>query len=470
MSTLLTNIGELVTNAPEVSGQPAAGAGLPGGAGSTGGQPPGAGAFAATADAALVIEGDRVAWTGPAAGRRRRTRWWTRAGAPSSRASSTRTRTWCFRAIAARSSPRGWPDCLTRRGDPHHGRGYPLRPRRLSASQLERLAAELLPAGDHDFEFKSGYGLTSRRAAHLRIAGEFTPETTYLGAHVVPPDTDARTYLALVRRRDARRLRAACALDRRVLRAGCLRRRRGPPCCTQARARARLRVHANQLGPDRACDRRRSGAASADHCTHLTDADVDALAVGSTVATLLPGVEFSTRPPTRTPGGCSLRAHGRAGHRLQSRLGLLAHAAGIALAVREMGMTPAEALWAATAGGARRCAVTDVGASLRAAGRSGRARRAELRAPGLSTRRTADRRGLAGLLSPRRAAAARSLSSCTDPGLGIDLMDRHIGQRDFLIDPRLTPGAPAGRRGQIGAIMAPARQPGRSAGGRAGTR
>ena len=59
-----------------------------------------------------------------------------------------------------------------------------------------------------------------------------------------------------------------------------------------------LRVHANQLsagpGVQLAVE---LGAASADHCTHLTDADVDALAGGTTVATLLPGVEFSTRSP-----------------------------------------------------------------------------------------------------------------------------------------------------------------------------
>ena len=62
----------------------------------------------------------------------------------------------------------------------------------------------------------------------------------------------------------------------------------------------------------------RAGAASADHCTHLTDADVDALACGRTVATLLPGVEFSTRQPY--PDARRLLGagrHGRAGQRLQ---------------------------------------------------------------------------------------------------------------------------------------------------------
>ena len=80
-----------------------------------------------------------------------------------------------------------------------------------------------------------------------------------------------------------------------------------------------LRVHANQLsagpGVRLAVE---LGAASADHCTHLTDADVDALAGGTTVATLLPGVEFSTRSPY--PDARRLLDAGRdrrAGHRLQ---------------------------------------------------------------------------------------------------------------------------------------------------------
>jgi imidazolonepropionase len=105
------------------------------------------------------------------------------------------------------------------------------------------------------------------------------------------------------------------------------------------------------------------GAASVDHCTYLTGDDVDALAGGDTVATLLPGVEFSTRSPYPdarrlldagvtvalatdcNPGTCS-----------SSSMPFM-----IALAVREIGMTPAEALWAATAGGARALRRTDIG-------------------------------------------------------------------------------------------------------------
>jgi imidazolonepropionase len=125
-----------------------------------------------------------------------------------------------------------------------------------------------------------------------------------------------------------------------------------------------LRVHANQLsagpGVQLAVE---LGAASADHCTHLTGADVAALAGGSTVATLLPGVEFSTRSPY--PDARRLLAAGATvalatdcnpGSCFTSSMAFC-----LALAVREMGMSPAEALWSATAGGAAALRRTDVG-------------------------------------------------------------------------------------------------------------
>jgi imidazolonepropionase len=125
-----------------------------------------------------------------------------------------------------------------------------------------------------------------------------------------------------------------------------------------------LRVHANQLsagpGVRLAVE---LGAASADHCTHLTEDDVDALAGGSTVATLLPGVEFSTRSPY--PDARRLLAAGvtvalatdcNPGSCFTSSMAFC-----VALAVREMRMTPAEAVWGATAGGAAALRRPDVG-------------------------------------------------------------------------------------------------------------
>jgi imidazolonepropionase len=124
------------------------------------------------------------------------------------------------------------------------------------------------------------------------------------------------------------------------------------------------RVHANQLHPGPgvrlAVD---LGAASADHCTHLTADDIEALAGSSTVATLLPVAEFSTRSPypdarRLLDAGVTvaLASDCNPGSSYTTSMPLC-----IALAVREMRMTPVEALWAATAGGARALRRTDVG-------------------------------------------------------------------------------------------------------------
>jgi imidazolonepropionase len=106
-----------------------------------------------------------------------------------------------------------------------------------------------------------------------------------------------------------------------------------------------------------------AGAASADHCTFLAGADVDALASSATVATLLPGVEFSTRQPypdaRRLLGAgatVAIATDCNPGSCFTSSMPLC-----IALAVREMRMTTEEAVWAATAGGARALRRADVG-------------------------------------------------------------------------------------------------------------
>jgi imidazolonepropionase len=105
------------------------------------------------------------------------------------------------------------------------------------------------------------------------------------------------------------------------------------------------------------------GLTAVDHCTHLADDDVHALRDAGTVATLLPGVEFSTRQPY--PSGrrlidagvtVALASDCNPGSSYTSSLPFC-----VALAVREMGMTPAEAVWAATAGGAAALGRTDVG-------------------------------------------------------------------------------------------------------------
>jgi imidazolonepropionase len=90
---------------------------------------------------------------------------------------------------------------------------------------------------------------------------------------------------------------------------------------------------------------------------------VAALRDSGTIATLLPGVEFSTRQPYPDARALldagvrvALASDCNPGSCFTSSLPLC-----IALAVREMGMTPAEALHAATAGGAAALGLTDVG-------------------------------------------------------------------------------------------------------------
>lgn len=244
--------------------------------------------------------------------------------------------------------------------------------RRASSDELEHrarsLADELLRQGATTVEVKSGYGLdVETEALSIQIASRITREVTFMGAHVVPPEFEGNVegYVALV----TGRMLDACAprskwIDvfveegafgadeaRTVLTAG-------------ADAGLGLRVHANQLrhgpGIQLACE---LGAASADHCTHRTDEDVDALASSGVVATLLPGAEFSTRssyPDARSliDAGVTvaLATDCNPGTSYTTSMPLM-----IALGVRECGMTPAEALHAATAGGAAALRRDDVG-------------------------------------------------------------------------------------------------------------
>ncbi|MEU1077627.1 MULTISPECIES: imidazolonepropionase [unclassified Streptomyces] len=235
-------------------------------------------------------------------------------------------------------------------------------------ANVARYLGEALRQGTTTFETKSGYGLTVEDEARaLRIAAEHTDEVTYLGAHIVAPEyaDDPAAYVDLV----TGEMLDACAPYARWVDVFC---EKGAFDGDQARAillagKAKgltPRVHANQLsygpGVQLAVE---LDAASADHCTHLTDADVDALANGTTVATLLPGAEFSTRaqwPDARRllDAGVTvaLSTDCNPGSSFTSSMPFC-----VALAVRDMGMTPDEAVWAATAGGAAALRRTDVG-------------------------------------------------------------------------------------------------------------
>ncbi|MEU9944679.1 imidazolonepropionase [Streptomyces lavendulae] len=349
-TTLITNIGSLVTN------DPALGDGSP---------------LGLIENAALVIDGDTIAWVGEAA------------AAP---AAGT-----VFDANGRAVIP-GFVDShshLVFAGDRTaefnarmSGRSYSAGGIRTTVAATRAASDEALEAnllrhldearrqGTTTFETKSGYGLTvADEARALRIAAAHTEEVTYLGAHIVSPDyaDDPAGYVDLV----TGEMLAACAPYARWVDVFC---EKGAFDGDQARAiltagaAAGLipRVHANQLsygpGVQLAVELE---AASADHCTHLTDADVDALAQASatTVATLLPGAEFSTRaqwPDARrlldAGATVALSTDCNPGSSYTSSMPFC-----IALAVRDMGMTPDEALWSATAGGAAALRRTDIG-------------------------------------------------------------------------------------------------------------
>jgi imidazolonepropionase len=244
--------------------------------------------------------------------------------------------------------------------------------RAATTEELSELTAwrrrEALRAGITHLEIKSGYGLdvdTERRSCV--VAGEHTDDVTFLGAHVVPAEYEGRAdeYVDLV----CTEMLAACAPHARWIDVFC---ERGAFDVDQSRAvleagRAAgldLRVHGNQLGPGPGVRLAvESGAASVDHCTYLDGADVEALASGNTVATFLPATDFSTRQPypdarrvIEAGATVAIATNCNPGSSNTTSMSFC-----IALAVRELGMTADEALLAATMGGATALRRTDLG-------------------------------------------------------------------------------------------------------------
>ncbi|MGN6172457.1 MAG: imidazolonepropionase, partial [Streptosporangiaceae bacterium] len=178
MSTLITNIRELVTNAPDASDEAG---------------PAGPGPFAAIANAALVVEDGRVAWTGPAA----------RAPAADHIADcGGRAVLPGFvdsHAHLVFDGERSAEFAARMAGTPYGAGGIKstvAATRKASDARLRanarRLAGEMLRQGTTTLECKSGYGLTvhdERRS--VAAAAGISDEVTFLGAHVVPPEFEA---------------------------------------------------------------------------------------------------------------------------------------------------------------------------------------------------------------------------------------------------------------------------------------
>ncbi|GAA3668433.1 imidazolonepropionase [Microbacterium marinilacus] len=310
-------------------------------------------------DAAIVVEDGLIAWVGPAA------------DAPDADARTD---------LGGRALLPGWVDSHTHlvfSGDRSTEFEHRMAGHAYAAGGIRTTVAATRDAGDDDLreglrarrraaraqgttwmEIKTGYGLDVAEEARLaRLASEVSPDVTFLGAHVVPPGVDADDYVDLVAgemleavKPWARWIDVFCETgafspeqSRVVLEAG-------------RAAGLGLRVHGNQLGEgDGVRLAVELGAASVDHCNHLSAADVDALGGSDTVATLLPACDLSTRepfPPARAllDAGATLAIASNAnpGTSYTTSMPFC-----VATAVLQMRLTVEEAVWAATAGGAR---------------------------------------------------------------------------------------------------------------------
>jgi imidazolonepropionase len=347
-SLLLRGIGELVTN------DPALGDGSP---------------LGLVPDAAVVVEAGRVAWVGPST---------------SAPAADT------VEDLGGRAVIPGFVDSHSHlvfagdrsaefaarmAGTAYSAGGIRTTVAATRAATDEQLTAhvakhvaEMHRQGTTTVEIKSGYGLTVRDEARaLAIARTFTEETTFLGAHVVPEEyaDNPAGYVRLV----TGPMLTAAAEHARWIDVFC---ETGAFDADQARtilAAGRAvglggRLHANQLGPGPGVQLAGElELVGVDHCTYLDDSDVAALGDTGTIATLLPGVEFSTRAPypdarRLLDAGVvvALASDCNPGSSYTSSMPLC-----VALAVREMRMTPAEALWSGTRGGALALARDDLG-------------------------------------------------------------------------------------------------------------
>ncbi|UKD54473.1 imidazolonepropionase [Amycolatopsis sp. FU40] len=340
MAVLITGIGELTTNDPELG---------------------------KLRDAALVLDGETVVWAGPAA-----------------QAPDADERV----DVEGRAVLPGWVDSHTHlvfagdrtaefearmAGQAYAAGGIAVTVDATRAASDEQLAANLrrhveeaAAQGTTCLETKTGYGLNvvdETRSA--RIAGEVADEVTFLGAHLVPPGADAESYVDLVcgEMLDAvaphvRWADVFCetgafdeAQSARVLKAA-------------AERGLGLRVHGNQLGEGPGVRLAvELDAASVDHCTYLSDADVEALASSNTVATALPACDLSTRQslaPARrlldAGATVALASNANPGSSYTTSMAFC-----VTTAVLQMRMTVDEAVWSATAGGARALRRDDVG-------------------------------------------------------------------------------------------------------------
>lgn len=261
------------------------------------------------------------------------------------------------------------------RGEPYTagGIGYTVELTRMANNgQLlqsgRRLVAEANASGTTTIECKSGYGLTVDDEARLLVvARQLTEETTFLGGHIVPKEysDSPDDYVDLVcgpmleaAKPNAKWIDVFCDRgaftpdqSRRILKAGM--------------AKGLMpRIHANQFEPGEGVQVGvELDAASVDHVTYLSDADIDLLSGSKTLATLLPAAEFSTRSNYSDARRLfeagvkvALASDCNPGSSYTTNIPFV-----IAIAVRDLFFSPEQAIWSATKGGAMALRRKDVG-------------------------------------------------------------------------------------------------------------
>ena len=337
MSTLITGIGELTTNAEEVSGT------------------------------ALVLDGDRVAWVGPA-----------EAAPPADERVD----------VEGRAVLPGWVDSHTHlvfagdrtaefaarmAGEPYTAGGIVVTVGATRAATdaeltavVRRHVAEAVAQGTTYLETKTGYGLTvADELRSARIAAAEVDEVTFLGAHLVPADMSTEDYVDMVTGEMLDAVAPHVRWADVFCETGAFDEDASRRVLTAAAAKGLgLRVHGNQLGPGPGVRLAvEMGAASVDHCTYLTESDVDALAGSETVATLLPACDMSTRQPLPDArrlldagATVALASNCNPGSSYTSSMAYC-----VTTAVLQMRMSVAEAVRAATWGGARALRRADIG-------------------------------------------------------------------------------------------------------------
>lgn len=339
MSTLITGIGELTTNGPD----------------------------GPLHDAAVVLDGEKIAWVGP------------QASAP---VADERV------DVDGRAVLPGWVDSHTHlvfagdrtaefearmAGQPYRAGGIATTVAATRSASDDELSANLVrhvmearQQGTTCLETKTGYGLSvADELRSARIAATVADEVTYLGAHLVPPDMDADSYLKLVCGDMLDAVAPYVQWADVFCETGAFDEEQSDQVLRAATERGLgLRVHGNQLRPGPGVQLAvRHHAASVDHCTYLTDADIEALATSNTVATVLPACDLSTRQPL-APARALLDAGATVALATNANPGssyTTSMAYCVATAVLQMGLSVAEAIHAATAGGAKALRRNDVG-------------------------------------------------------------------------------------------------------------